>query len=86
MKPVDTTGAGDAFVGMYKSDANVSCKTPHIKKPLTVKTPKSAKALVRRSIVDSRRTPLKAVTQLGTPKYQSPKSILKTTRNVSRHT
>ncbi|XP_076234803.1 uncharacterized protein LOC143179450 [Calliopsis andreniformis] len=75
----------ESRLNMYNIDSNALCKTPHIKKPLTVKTPKSAKALVRKSIIDSRRTPLKAVSQLGTPKYQSPKSILKT-RNISRHT
>lgn len=65
----------------YKSDVN---KTPHIKRPLTVKTPKSSK-LVRRAPVDTRRTPLKATAQLGTPKRQSPKSILKT-KTLSMHT
>ncbi|XP_050445910.1 uncharacterized protein LOC126848772 isoform X1 [Cataglyphis hispanica] len=65
----------------YKSDVN---KTPHIKRPLTVKTPKSSK-LVRRPPVDTRRTPLKATAQLGTPKRQSPKSILKT-KTLSMHT
>ncbi|EFN70050.1 Rho GTPase-activating protein 11A [Camponotus floridanus] len=65
----------------YKSDVN---KTPHIKRPLTVKTPKSSK-LVRRPPVDTRRTPLKATAQLGTPKRQSPKSILKT-KALSMHT
>lgn len=64
----------------YKSDVN---KTPHIKRPLTVKTPKSSK-LVRRPPVDTRRTPLKATAQLGTPK-KSPKSILKT-KTLSMHT
>lgn len=59
-------------------------KTPHIKRPLTVKTPKSSK-LVRRPPVDTRRTPLKATAQLGTPKRQSPKSILKT-KTLSMHT
>ncbi|KOX70393.1 Rho GTPase-activating protein 11A [Melipona quadrifasciata] len=71
----------DSRLTIYKVDNNSLCKTPHIKKPLTVKTPRSGKALVRRPLVDSRRTPLKAVGQLGTPKYQSPKSILKTPRN-----
>lgn len=65
----------------YKSDVN---KTPHIKRPLTVKTPKSSK-LVRRPPVDTRRTPLKATVQLGTPKRQSPKSILKK-KTLSMHT
>ncbi|XP_017790796.1 PREDICTED: uncharacterized protein LOC108572961 [Habropoda laboriosa] len=76
----------ESTLSMYKTDNNALCKTPHIKKPLTVKTPKSAKALVRKSVIDPRRTPLKAVSQLGTPKYHSPKSILKTPRNISRHT
>lgn len=71
----------DSRLAIYKVDDNSLCKTPHIKKPLTVKTPRSGKALARRPPVDSRRTPLKAVGQLGTPKYQSPKSILKTPRN-----
>lgn len=76
----------ESRLNVYKTDNNVLCKTPHIKKPLTVKTPKSGKALVKKPIMESRKTPLKAVNQLGTPKYQSPKSILKTTRNISRHT
>lgn len=65
----------------YKSDVS---KTPHIKRPLTVKTPKSSK-LMRRPPVDTRRTPLKATAHLGTPKRQSPKSILKT-RALSMYT
>ncbi|XP_014482478.1 PREDICTED: rho GTPase-activating protein 11A-like isoform X2 [Dinoponera quadriceps] len=65
----------------YKPDVN---KTPHIKRPLTVKTPKSTK-LMRKPPVETRRTPLKATAQLGTPKRQSPKSILKT-RTLSMHT
>nr|XP_003707457.1 PREDICTED: rho GTPase-activating protein gacF-like isoform X1 [Megachile rotundata] len=68
----------ESKLSMYKADSNALCKTPHIKKPLTVKTPKSAKALMRKPMSDSRRIPLKAVGQVGTPKYQSPKSILKT--------
>ncbi|XP_017757541.1 PREDICTED: uncharacterized protein LOC108548916 [Eufriesea mexicana] len=76
----------ESRLNVYKTDNNVLCKTPHIKKPLTIKTPKSGKALVKKPIMESRKTPLKAVNQLGTPKYQSPKSILKTTRNISRHT
>ncbi|KAL0107672.1 hypothetical protein PUN28_014761 [Cardiocondyla obscurior] len=59
-------------------------KTPHIKRPLTVKTPKSSK-VVRRAPVDTRRTPLKATAHLGTPKRQSPRSILKT-RTLSTYT
>ncbi|KAL6267799.1 hypothetical protein P5V15_000870 [Pogonomyrmex californicus] len=66
----------------YKSDSN---KTPHIKRALTVKTPKSSK-IVRRAPVDTRRTPMKAMAQLGTPKRQSPKCILKTrTPTMSRY-
>lgn len=68
-------------ISPYKSEV---IKTPHIKRPLTVKTPKSTK-LVRRPPVDTRRTPLKATAQLTTPKRQSPKSILKT-RTLSTHT
>ncbi|XP_017891572.1 uncharacterized protein LOC108631879 isoform X2 [Ceratina calcarata] len=73
-------------LNVYKTDSVLTCKTPNIKKPLTVKTPKSGKALVRKSTVETRRTPLKAVSQLSTPKYQSPKSILKMSRNISRYT
>ncbi|XP_008550504.1 rho GTPase-activating protein 11A-like [Microplitis demolitor] len=59
--------------------------TPHIKKPLSTKTPKSARSLVRRPAIDSRRTPLKAVPpSSGTPKRQSPRYTLKT-RQLSRH-
>ncbi|XP_012229891.1 rho GTPase-activating protein gacU-like isoform X2 [Linepithema humile] len=68
-------------ISPYKVETS---KTPHIKRPLTVKTPKSSK-LVRRPPVDTRRTPLKATAQLGTPKRQSPKSILKT-KTLSMHT
>ncbi|XP_020289434.1 uncharacterized protein LOC109857501 isoform X2 [Pseudomyrmex gracilis] len=70
----------NSTVSPYKPDVT---KTPHIKRPLTVKTPRSTK-IVRRPPVDTRRTPLKATAQLGTPKRQSPKSILKT-RNLSTH-
>ncbi|KAG8036794.1 hypothetical protein G9C98_004116 [Cotesia typhae] len=59
--------------------------TPLIKKPLSTKTPKSARSLVRRPAIDSRRTPLKAVPpSSGTPKRQSPRYTLKT-RQLSRH-
>ncbi|XP_076657612.1 uncharacterized protein LOC143361809 isoform X2 [Halictus rubicundus] len=75
----------ESRLSMYKPSGSSLCRTPHIKKPLSVKTPKSAKTLSRRPMVDSRRTPLKAVSQIGTPKYQSPKGILKTPRTV-RHT
>ncbi|XP_034937041.1 rho GTPase-activating protein 24-like [Chelonus insularis] len=60
--------------------------TPHIKKPLSTKTPKSARSLVRRPVVDSRRTPLKAVPTLTTPKRQSPRYGYKSrqlTRNIN---
>ncbi|XP_011882798.1 PREDICTED: uncharacterized protein LOC105570305 isoform X2 [Vollenhovia emeryi] len=78
--PVGTT-LDNPNMSPYKSDVS---KTPHIKRPLTVKTPKSSK-LVRRPPVDTRRTPLKATAHLGTPKRQSPKSILKT-RALSMYT
>lgn len=78
--PVNTT-LDNSNMSPYKSDVS---KTPHIKRPLTVKTPKSSK-LVRRPPIDTRRTPLKATAQLGTPKRQSPKSILKT-RALSMYT
>ncbi|XP_043255764.1 rho GTPase-activating protein gacF-like isoform X1 [Colletes gigas] len=82
--PINTT-SHESRLSMYQVDGSTLCRTPHIKKPLTVKTPKSAKTLGRKSNADSRRTPLKAVSQLGTPKYQNPKGILKTTRSASRH-
>lgn len=75
---VDTTSQN---LHSYKADIT---KTPHIKRPLTVKTPKSTK-LTRKTPVETRRTPLRATAQLGTPKRQSPKSILKT-RTLSMHT
>nr|XP_031833727.1 rho GTPase-activating protein gacF-like [Nomia melanderi] len=81
--PINTI-LDDSKLSVYKPDGSSLCRTPHIKKSLTIKTPKSARTLVRRPIVDSRRTPLKAVGQLGTPKYQSPKGILKTPRSI-RH-
>lgn len=71
-------------------DSNSPCKTPHIKRPLTLKTPKDAKTLIRKQGTDSRRTPMKAValnyTQLNTPRRQSPRSVLQSrqlTRSVS---
>ncbi|XP_032669168.1 rho GTPase-activating protein 11A-like isoform X2 [Odontomachus brunneus] len=76
---VDTVSQN--LYSFYKVDVS---KTPHIKRPLTVKTPKSTK-LTRKPPVETRRTPLKATAQLGTPKRQSPKSILKT-RTLSMHT
>ncbi|XP_076164626.1 uncharacterized protein LOC143145285 [Ptiloglossa arizonensis] len=83
--PINTI-LNESRLSMYKPDGSTLCRTPHIKKPLTIKTPKSAKTLVRKPNVDTRRTPLKAVSQLGTPKYQNPKGILKTPRSASRHT
>lgn len=76
--PIDTVSQ-NSNVYSCKTD-----KTPHIKRPLTVKTPNS-KSLVRRPPVETRRTPLRATAQLGTPRRQSPKSILKT-RTLSMHT
>ncbi|KAK0182802.1 hypothetical protein PV327_000900 [Microctonus hyperodae] len=61
--------------------------TPHIKKPLSMKTPKSARSLARRPPIDARRTPLKAVpTSLSTPKRHSPRTTFKSrqiTRNIN---
>lgn len=73
------TAPQNSNICSYKSD--VGSKTPHIKRPLTVKTPNS-KSLMRRPPVETRRTPLRATAQLGTPRRQSPRSILKT-RNLS---
>lgn len=61
--------------------------TPRIKKSLTIKTPKSARSLVRnRPLVDSRRTPLKAVLQLqnNTPKHPSPRRNVQKTKTVNK--
>nr|XP_033328173.1 uncharacterized protein LOC117221373 isoform X2 [Megalopta genalis] len=87
--PVVKHGSSNAILdesrlNSYRPSGSSLCRTPHIKKPLGMKTPKSAKTLVRKPLVDSRRTPLKAVSQVGTPKYQSPKGILKTPRTI-RH-
>lgn len=64
--------------------------TPHIKRPLTLKTPKDSRGLIRKQGTEARRTPMKAVAmnaaQLSTPRRQSPRSALKTrqlTRSVS---
>ncbi|XP_058805658.1 rho GTPase-activating protein 11A-like [Phymastichus coffea] len=71
-------------VNIYKPDESTMCKTPHIKRPLVVKTPKSAKQLSsRRASMHPRRTPLKAVMPI-TPKRQSPRIVLKTTQ-LTRH-
>lgn len=81
MKMSIDTASQNSNSYLYKPDVS---KTPHIKRPLTVKTPKSTK-LMRKPPVETRRTPLKATAHLGTPKRQSPKSILKT-RTLSMHT
>ncbi|KAJ8670141.1 hypothetical protein QAD02_001400 [Eretmocerus hayati] len=74
-------------VTMFKPGESPMCKTPLIKRPLSVKTPKSAKSLSARksaSVMNaSRRTPLKAVLPI-TPRRQSPRTILKST-HLSRH-
>jgi hypothetical protein len=68
----------------YKPNESSLCKTPHIKKPLNVKTPRSAKSFsARKSTLNSRRTPMKAVLPI-TPKRQSPRIVLKSTQ-LSRH-
>ncbi|XP_046750637.1 rho GTPase-activating protein 21-like isoform X2 [Diprion similis] len=46
---------------MLNVESLTPCKTPHIKRPLTLKTPKDAKNLMRKQCNDSRRTPMKAV-------------------------
>ncbi|XP_024938862.1 uncharacterized protein LOC107265776 isoform X2 [Cephus cinctus] len=74
----------ESNINIYKPDSSATCKTPHIKRPLTLKTPKSSRSLARRPAVDSRRTPMKAVAPLSTPKRQSPRTLLKT-RQLSRH-
>ncbi|KAK2583738.1 hypothetical protein KPH14_009656 [Odynerus spinipes] len=71
-------------LNIYKLENGI-CKTPHIKRPLAVKTPKSSKSLMRRPPIDTRRTPLKAIAQLETTKYQSPKRILKTKNLINEH-
>ena len=78
----DSTIYHESSINLYNSDINY--KTPLIKKPLSVKTPRSAKSLARRPAVEIRRTPLKAIGPLATPRRQSPRSILKTTHLSSR--
>ncbi|OXU29248.1 hypothetical protein TSAR_007484 [Trichomalopsis sarcophagae] len=71
-------------INVYKPDDSAMCKTPHIKRPLNVKTPRSAKTLsAKRAAINSRRTPLKAMVPI-TPKRQSPRIVLKSTQ-LSRH-
>ncbi|XP_051153290.1 rho GTPase-activating protein 11A-like isoform X3 [Leptopilina boulardi] len=66
-------------------DNSAIYKTPLIKKPLAVvRTPKSGKPLTRRPAIDVKRTPLKAIGPLATPKRQSPRSILKTSHLTAR--
>ncbi|XP_033226909.1 rho GTPase-activating protein gacF-like isoform X7 [Belonocnema kinseyi] len=72
----------ESNINLYNSD--VTYKTPLIKKPLSVKTPRSAKSLARRPAVEIRRTPLKSIGPLATPRRQSPRSILKTSHLTSR--
>ena len=72
----------ESNLNIYNSDMNY--KTPLIKKPLSVKTPKGTKSLVRRPAVEVQRTPLKAIGPLATPRRQSPRSILKTSQLNSR--
>ncbi|KAI4498519.1 hypothetical protein M0802_006454 [Mischocyttarus mexicanus] len=78
---VDTV---ESNVNIYKSE-NETCKTPRIKRPLAVKTPKSSKSLMRRPPVDTRRTPLKAIAHLEMSKYQSPKRISKAKNLMNDH-
>lgn len=66
------------------SHSDVIYKTPLIKKPLSIRTPKSGKPLTRRPAIEVRRTPLKAIGPLATPKRQSPRSILKTSHLSAR--
>uniref|UniRef100_A0A6V7INB2 Rho-GAP domain-containing protein n=1 Tax=Bracon brevicornis TaxID=1563983 RepID=A0A6V7INB2_9HYME len=67
------------------NEDNATHKTPHIKKPLATKTPKSARSLVRRAPLEMSRTrtPLKAVPLVGTPKRHSPRNTFKA-RQVTR--
>ncbi|XP_014226529.1 rho GTPase-activating protein 11A-like isoform X2 [Trichogramma pretiosum] len=69
---------------LLKISESPLCKTPHIKRPLSVKTPRSAKSLsARKSIMLSRRTPLKAMMPI-TPKRQSPRITMKSSQ-LNRH-
>lgn len=78
-----STNLQDSIVNVYNPEANLTCKTPHIKRALGTKTPKSARSLARRPIVDTRRTPLKAVPTITTPKRHSPRNVLKS-RHLSK--
>ncbi|XP_012275799.1 uncharacterized protein LOC105697241 isoform X2 [Orussus abietinus] len=73
----------ESGVHIFDTPDNALCRTPHIKRPLSVKTPKSSKSLVRRPPIDTRRTPLKATAPLSVNKRPSPKSVLKS-RHLSR--
>ncbi|XP_043274040.1 uncharacterized protein [Venturia canescens] len=77
------TNFQDSNINVYNPEANSACKTPHIKRALGTKTPKSVRSLARRPIVDTRRTPLKAVPTLTTPKRHSPRNVLKS-RHLSK--
>ncbi|XP_043671048.1 rho GTPase-activating protein 24-like isoform X1 [Vespula pensylvanica] len=74
----------ESNVNIYKSENGI-CKTPRIKRPLAIKTPKSSKSLARRPPIDTRRTPLKAIAHLEVSKYQSPKRISKPKNLMNEH-
>ena len=62
-------------INIFKPNESPVCKTPHIKRSLGVKTPRSAKSLSARKLaMSSRRTPLKATMPI-TPKRQSPRIV-----------
>lgn len=85
--PINTPSRNE-MKSNHESIVNVDStiyKTPLIKKPLSVvRTPKSGKPLTRRPAIDVKRTPLKAIGPLATPKRQSPRSILKTSHLSTR--
>ncbi|XP_014599603.1 PREDICTED: uncharacterized protein LOC106784502 isoform X2 [Polistes canadensis] len=81
MNKVETV---ESNVNIYKSE-NEMCRTPRIKRPLAMKTPKSSKSLMRRPPIDTRRTPLKAIAHSEVSKYQSPKRISKATNLMNDH-
>ncbi|XP_043476939.1 uncharacterized protein LOC122507974 isoform X3 [Leptopilina heterotoma] len=85
--PINTPSRNETKIN-HESSVNVDntiYKTPLIKKPLSVvRTPKSGKPLTRRPAIDVKRTPLKAIGPLATPKRQSPRSILKTSHLSTR--
>ncbi|KAI4485179.1 hypothetical protein M0804_006684 [Polistes exclamans] len=81
MNKVETV---ESNVNIYKSE-NEMCRTPRIKRPLAMKTPKSSKSLMRRPPIDTRRTPLKAIAHSEVSKYQSPKRISKAKNLMNDH-